>query len=212
MSFSMRTFLLLVLVNVCYAGWFFGPDPKECFLTATKVSTNGDVIITGIQSCLDAGWDVNAKNYDGYMALHIAAREGKVNAIAALIKAGADVNAKTDDSSSSSAAEEILQRLKDKEAKDLLAKESKQCECGTNPIGLSTADDGYFAIIFFKAIACGAYKLICNYGGHGLVLSLIFFVLPLCISGFKCRYICPILFVLLLFFIYDYVNTISTRK
>ena len=114
------------------------------------------------------------------------------------------------DDSSSSAAEEILQRLKDKEAKDLLAKESKQCECGTyQAIGLSTADDGYFAIILFKSIACGAYKLICNYGGHGLVLSLIFFVLPLCISGFKCRYICPILFVLLLFFIYDYVNTIS---
>ena len=108
----------------------------------------------------------------------------------------------TDDSSSSSAAEEILQRLKDKEAKDLLAKESKQCECGTHPIALD-------ASLIFEAIACGAYKLICNYGGHGLVLSLIFFVLPLCISGFKCRYICPILFVLLLFFIYDYVNTIS---
>ena len=113
------------------------------------------------------------------------------------------------DDSSSSAAEEILQRLKDKEAKDLLAKESKQCECGTHPIALSITEEGYFAIILFKSIACGAYKLICNYGGHGLVLSLIFFVLPLCILGFKCRYICPILFVLLLFFIYDYVNTIS---
>ena len=107
------------------------------------------------------------------------------------------------DDSSSSAAEEILQRLKDKEAKDILAKESKQCECGTHPIALD-------ASLIFEAIACGAYKLICNYGGHGLVLSLIFFVLPLCILGFKCRYICPILFVLLLFFIYrryDYVNT-----
>ena len=85
------------------------------------------------------------------------------------------------DDGSSSAAEEILQRLKDKEAKDLLAKESKQCECGTHPIALSITESSTWVIIFFKAIACGVYKLICYFGWHGLVLSLILFVLPLCI-------------------------------
>ena len=38
--------------------------------------------------------DVNAKDKYGWTALHQAAQEGKVKAIAALIKAGADVNAK----------------------------------------------------------------------------------------------------------------------
>ena len=92
------------------------------------------------------------------------------------------------DDSSSSAAEEILQRLKDKEAKDLLAKESKQCEswvCETpdQPIfnGANYSESSVWVIIFFKAIACGVYKLICYFGWHGLVLSLILFVLPLCI-------------------------------
>jgi len=94
MSFSTRTFLLLVLVNVCRAGWFFGQSAaEECIETAPDAAKKGD--LKGIQSCLDAGWDVNAKNNDGWTALQYAAYSGKVDAIAALIKAGADVNAKS---------------------------------------------------------------------------------------------------------------------
>jgi len=92
MSFSMRTFLLLVLVNACRAGWFFGPSAEGCIETAPEAAAEGD--LKGIQSCLDAGWDVNAKTKYGWTALHRAAYNGKVDAIAALIKAGADVNAK----------------------------------------------------------------------------------------------------------------------
>ena len=88
MSFATRTFLLLVLVNVCRAG----TSATECIETAPDAARNGD--LKGIQSCLDVGWDVNAKNNDGYTALHAAAGMGNVDAIAALIKAGADVNAK----------------------------------------------------------------------------------------------------------------------
>jgi len=99
MSFSTRTFLLLVLVNVCRAGWFFGPSAppsaEECIETAVVAAKKGD--LKGIQSCLDVGWDVNAKDQYGQTALHKAAYNGKVDVIAALIKAGADVNAKSND-------------------------------------------------------------------------------------------------------------------
>jgi len=94
MSFSTRAFLLLVLVNVCRAGWFFGPSATAtgCKQTALDAAMNGD--LKGIQSCLNVGWDVNAKSNVGWTALHFAAKFDKVDVIAALIKAGADVNAK----------------------------------------------------------------------------------------------------------------------
>jgi len=96
MSFSTHIFLLLVLVNVCRAGWFFGPSAaEECIETGVVAARDGD--LKGIQSCLDVGWNVNAKNKNGWTALHNAASDGKVDAIAALIKAGADVNAKNKD-------------------------------------------------------------------------------------------------------------------
>ena len=88
MSFSTYVCLLLVLVNGSRAG----TSAEECIETAPKAAYDGD--LKGIQSCLDVGWDVNAKNNDGYTALHAAAGMGNVDAIAALIKAGADVNAK----------------------------------------------------------------------------------------------------------------------
>ena len=93
MSFATRTFLLLVLVNVCRAG----SSATGCIETAVVAAKEGD--LEGIQSCLDVGWDVNAKNEYGRTALHYAANSGKVDAIAALIKAGADVNAKDEDGS-----------------------------------------------------------------------------------------------------------------
>jgi ankyrin repeat protein len=40
---------------------------------------------------------VNAKNNKGWTTLHLSAGNGKVDAIAALIKAGADVNAECKD-------------------------------------------------------------------------------------------------------------------
>ena len=96
MSFSARVFLLLVLVNVCRAGWFFGPSAaEECIETAVVAAAKGD--LKSIQSCLDVGWDVNAKDNTGDTALHYSAQKGKVDVIEALIKAGADVNAKKND-------------------------------------------------------------------------------------------------------------------
>ena len=114
MSFSKHIFLLLALVNVCHAGWFFEPDPTECFSTAMKAGMNQDgevqtklwytlrcrKVNAQIQSCLDAGSDVNAKSNsyssEGYTALHFGSHysysNGKVDVIAALIKAGAVVN------------------------------------------------------------------------------------------------------------------------
>ena len=80
--------ILLVLVNVCRAG----TSATECIETAPDAARNGD--LKGIQSCLDVGWDVNAKDLFGRTALRQAAYAGKVDVIAALIKAGADVNAK----------------------------------------------------------------------------------------------------------------------
>ena len=93
MSFSTHIFLLLVLVNVCRAGWFFAPRAEGCVETGVVAARDGD--LKGIQSCLDVGWDVNAKNEYGRTALHYAANSGKVDAIAALIKTGADVNVKS---------------------------------------------------------------------------------------------------------------------
>lgn len=80
--------ILLVLVNVCRAG----TSATECIETAPDAARNGD--LKGIQSCLDVGWDVNAKDLFGRTALRQAAYAGKVDVIAALSKAGADVNAK----------------------------------------------------------------------------------------------------------------------
>ena len=89
MSFSTCVFLLLVLVNGSRAG----TSATECIETAAIAAREGD--LQGIQSCLNVGWDVNAKDlFYGRTALHWAVDYGKVDAIAALIKAGADVNAK----------------------------------------------------------------------------------------------------------------------
>ena len=87
MSFSTRAFLVLVLVNGCHAG----PSATECIELAVQAAYYGD--LKGIQSCLDVGWDVNAKDLFGRTALRQAAYAGKVDVIAALSKAGADVNA-----------------------------------------------------------------------------------------------------------------------
>ena len=89
MSFSTYGFLLLVLVNGSRAG----TSATECIETAAIAARERD--LQGIQSCLNVGWDVNAKDLSyGRTALHWAVDYGKVDAIAALIKAGADVNAK----------------------------------------------------------------------------------------------------------------------
>ena len=77
---------------------FFGTPSGTaagCIETAVIAAREGD--LTGIQSCLDVGWDVNARNKYGPTALQTAAKYGNVNAVAALIKAGADVNAKRKD-------------------------------------------------------------------------------------------------------------------
>ena len=89
MSFSTYVFLLLALVNGSRAG----TSATECIETAAIAAREGD--LQGIQSCLNVGWDVNAKDLSyGRTALHWAVDYGKVDAIAALVKAGADVNAK----------------------------------------------------------------------------------------------------------------------
>ena len=88
MSFSSYVFLLLVLVNGSRAG----TSAEECKETAVDAAIIGD--LKGIQSCLDVGWDANAKDKDGGTALHAAASLEKMDVIAALVKADADVNAK----------------------------------------------------------------------------------------------------------------------
>lgn len=59
--------------------------------TLCQAATEGDVAL--IQLYAAAGVDVNAGDYDSRRAIHIAAADGKVDALKALLDAGADINA-----------------------------------------------------------------------------------------------------------------------
>ena len=50
-----------------------------------------------VKALIEAGADLNAKENDGWTALHLAACNGKLDCVKALIEAGADLNAKDND-------------------------------------------------------------------------------------------------------------------
>ena len=52
-----------------------------------------------VKALIEAGADLNAKENDGWTALHLAARNGKLDCVKALIEAGADLNAQKNDGS-----------------------------------------------------------------------------------------------------------------
>ena len=97
MSFSTRAFLLLVLVNVCRAGWFFGPS-------ATTGSKGIDLLqaakkgeLKHVQEALKANANIETKSKDGYTALIYAVAKGHIDIVNFLVDAGADVNAHDND-------------------------------------------------------------------------------------------------------------------
>ena len=67
------------------------PSVSELIIAASKGDTEA------VQSLIDAGVDVNARNKAGYTALMVAAKNGDSESVIALLKAGASVNIRQKD-------------------------------------------------------------------------------------------------------------------
>ena len=83
----MKHVLLTTIAAVLVVGC--GERPPRDIWEATKSGN-----IESVKQYLDAGAIVNAKDEDGWIALHYAALEGHKDIVELLIDKGADVNAK----------------------------------------------------------------------------------------------------------------------